>query len=88
MQTEIIIDKVMSAGLSVLEHQNNGDFGNGVTPARIKNQNALLLQTHLAGNRDAWTNHLHHVSVMETVRGRTTQLFRCDDVRKALEDVS
>lgn len=30
MQTEIIIDKVMSAGLSVLEHENNGDFGNGV----------------------------------------------------------
>ncbi len=30
MQTERFIEKVMSAGLSVLEHENNGDFGSGV----------------------------------------------------------
>lgn len=30
MQTEMIIEKVMSAGLSVVEHENNGDFGNGI----------------------------------------------------------
>lgn len=64
------------------------DLGDVKLPTRIKNQNPLLLQTHVAGNCDTGANHSHYVGIMETVRGRTAQLLRCNDVRKALEDVS
>ncbi|MFV4742458.1 hypothetical protein [Citrobacter portucalensis] len=30
MKTETIIEKVIDAGLSVFEHENNGDFGDDV----------------------------------------------------------